>query len=94
MHGTPCETAAARMRPSSVRAPLPLGVLMISVHFAVDQVIEQVRVPLLELLDQLDLDARLLQQPGGAVGGHQVEAQLRKLAAQVDGVPLGRARPR
>ena len=30
MHGTPCATAAARMRPSSVRAPLPLGVLMIS----------------------------------------------------------------
>ena len=29
MHGTPCETARARMRPSSVRAPLPLGVVTI-----------------------------------------------------------------
>ena len=28
--GTPYETAAERMRPSSVRAPLPLGVLKIS----------------------------------------------------------------
>ena len=30
MQGTPWLTAAARMRPSSVRAPLPLGVLTIS----------------------------------------------------------------
>jgi hypothetical protein len=30
MHETPCWTAAARMRPSSVRAPLPLGVFMTS----------------------------------------------------------------
>ena len=29
MQGTPCETAPARMRPSSVRAPLPLGVFTI-----------------------------------------------------------------
>ena len=28
MQGTPCWTAAARIRPSSVRAPLPLGVFI------------------------------------------------------------------
>ena len=35
MQGMPCETAAARMRPSSVRAPLPLGVLITSRKIAV-----------------------------------------------------------
>ena len=88
MHGTPCCTAAARMRPSSVRAPLPLGVFITSDDFAVDHVVDQIGMSFGDLLDAFDFDARFSQSPSRSFGGQQFVAQGLQASRQIDNLFL------
>ena len=81
MQGTPWLTAAARMRPSSVRAPLPLGVLTIRSMVAVGQVVEQVGAALADLADRVDVDAMLEQRADGPAGSDQAKTHGRESRA-------------
>ena len=96
MHVTPCATAAARILPSSVRAPLPLGVLMISAICAVLHVVEQVRPAFLQLAASSSTAMPALAQhawPCRAVRD-QLVAHLRELRGRSAPRPACRGRRR
>ena len=78
MQGTPWLTAEARIRPSSVRAPLPLGVLTIRAIAPLARWSSRFGPALVDLADGRDRDPVLGQRGGGAAGAHQRVAQRRE----------------
>ena len=94
MQGMPCETAAARIRPSSVRGTLAAGRVHDQAQVAVEDVVQDVGMPLRKLHQPLHANAGRLDLLRRAPRGQKLEAELLQPPGQLDGVVLRSARPR
>jgi hypothetical protein len=84
MQGTPCITLAARIRPSSVRAPLPRGVFMISCTRPSIRKSIRLGCPSWSFFTTLNSDPCSRESAGSPRGGDQVKPERLQAASDVN----------